>query len=257
MLALPELGIEMKKSATAIVLFTRLPQDEAKFRDSIPESSKTGLFQRLITHVARQASQLGTADFLFCLATDNPQPAQNGFYAQRGATFGERLVNLYQDLFKAGYERVLVVGNDCAELTTADLEAAVRSLDDHECVVGPAEDGGCYLIGLKGVLPGFLTLVSWQTQHTCSDLLRLVGRAQYSVALLDARLDLDTLDDIRRFAARHRQNAGYHKLIIYLDGCLAAQRARREGMPLVEAPFISALEEQRITWQIPPPVVHI
>lgn len=247
----------MTKSDTAIVLFTRLPQDEPKFRESLSEPSATGLFQRLITHVARQVSQLDSVDFLFCLATDNPQPSQSGFYAQRGATFGEKLTNLFQDMFSAGYERVVVVGNDCAELTTADLDAAMRALDDHECVVGPAEDGGCYLIGLKGVLPGFLTLVSWQTPNTCSDFLRLIGRAQYSVALLDTRLDLDTLDDIRRFAARHRAGPTYHRLVTFLDACLAAQRARREGLPLFDAPFISALEEQRITWQIPPPVLHI
>src|SRR5690349_14071369 len=93
-LRLRDFGMQMKESSTAIVLFTRLPQDEPKFRDSLPEPSATGLFQRLITHVARQVSQLGAVDFLFCLATDNPQPAQSGFYAQRGATFGERLANL-------------------------------------------------------------------------------------------------------------------------------------------------------------------
>lgn len=247
----------MKKSSAAIVLFTRLPQDEAKFRETFSDASATGLFQRLITHVARQASQLGNVDFLFCLATDNPQPMQDGFYAQRGESFGQRLINLYQDLFAAGYERIVVVGNDCAELTAADLRVAIESLEEHQCVVGPAEDGGCYLIGLKGVLPGFLGLVTWNSRNACAELLGLIGRAQYSVELLDTRQDLDTVDDIRRFAARHRPHNDYRRLVSYLDACLAAQHARRLGIPASETPFIAALEEQRVTWQIPPPVLHI
>lgn len=244
----------MGSLTTAVVLFTRLPQDEPKFRDELPDRSVAGLFQQLLTRASRAVTQFTEVDLLVSVATDSPQSNLRGFFPQRGGSFGERLANAMHDAFALGYERVIVMGNDCPELTVDDLRAAARALDQHQCVVGPAEDGGCYLVGLHGVTTEMLSSVGWQRHSNCASLIQALVHRKHTFALLEARLDLDRMDDLRRFAARHRRHADHARLISYIDACLSAQRARREGIPVEEKPYIPDLSEERIDWQIPRPV---
>src|SRR5690606_41033121 len=80
---------------------------------------------------------------------------------QKGEDLGQRMENAFKDGFKAGYKRVVVIGSDLYELTPEDITMAFKKLTDHKVVLGPATDGGYYLIGLKEILPGLFENKNW------------------------------------------------------------------------------------------------
>ena len=68
---------------------------------------------------------------------------------QVGASFGERISNAIQSIFDVGFEKVIVIGNDCPELTATHLQIAKAKLDTNDFVFGPDFKGGAYLLGIS------------------------------------------------------------------------------------------------------------
>lgn len=121
---------------------------------------------------------------------------------QKGNTFGERLANAFQDAFGAGFQRVICVGSDCPTLAVADLQQAERALRQHGMVVGPAADGGAYLIGMHidSFDPESFAMLNWQTEQVMHELSIYSFRQQarlYSYELLRKRSDVDSKEDLR------------------------------------------------------------
>jgi glycosyltransferase A (GT-A) superfamily protein (DUF2064 family) len=121
-----------------------------------------------------------------------------GSNLQRGANFGEKLANAFDLVFQKGYEKVIAVGNDCPELSVSILKHAVLILDQNEFVLGPAKDGGCYLIGItrSSFKKDSFAILPWQTPHLYNALV-LHSNSELSSALPALR-DLDTEADIFR-----------------------------------------------------------
>ncbi|MBS8239766.1 glycosyltransferase [Marinobacter lipolyticus] len=99
----------------------------------------------------------------------------------------------------AGHDKALVVGSDCPSVDADYLRQAVAALDTSDVVLGPSNDGGYVLIGVRRVVPGMLDNVDWGTEsvldQTCD---RLAGHG-LSVSLLAPRWDVDEPEDWRRF----------------------------------------------------------
>ena len=124
---------------TALLLFSRTPADEAKAKSFAAASGavNTAIAGLMINHSIQTASASGLPLYT-CYS--NQQSTGN---------FGTRLADAMEAVFEQGFERVIVIGNDSPELTTALLQQACTSLLTHPIVLGPALDGGVYLIGLS------------------------------------------------------------------------------------------------------------
>jgi len=70
-------------------------------------------------------------------------------HLQQGKDLGKRMYNAFQDAFSEGYKKVVIVGSDLYDLQPKHIENAFKKLDSYELVIGPAEDGGYYLLGMK------------------------------------------------------------------------------------------------------------
>ena len=121
---------------------------------------------------------------------------------QVGHTFGERLANAFQEAFLAGYQRVICIGSDCPALETKDLLAAAEALQTNGMVVGPATDGGAYLIGLHidSYNPESFAILNWQSEELLNELMLYSFRQQHClgcVALLEEKADVDTSADLQ------------------------------------------------------------
>ena len=91
---------------------------------------------------------------------------------------------------------VVIVGSDCPRMTPEHIEEAFRALGSHEAVIGPAEDGGYWLIGLKRVAhaPRLFGSVRWSSPHALEDTLGSLPKG-WRVAQLQMLRDVDTLED--------------------------------------------------------------
>ena len=74
-------------------------------------------------------------------------------YQQYGDDLGERMQNAFEDAFKNGYEKVAIIGSDLFDITPNHIQTAFDKLDTNDVVIGPAEDGGYYLLACKKVHP--------------------------------------------------------------------------------------------------------
>ncbi|MEL7005337.1 MAG: DUF2064 domain-containing protein, partial [Bacteroidota bacterium] len=189
---------------------------------------------RLINHSTRLAQKVGVDFFVFTEKEQN------------GEQFGERLASAFQQVFDKGYHRVISIGNDCPTLDLPNLQQAIIELQGHDVVVGPAKDGGVYLLGLTSnefKALGFEHL-KWKTDQLVEDIFdKLTSGAR--IKLLDSLADIDHDKGLNEFlifsaselASRIKsllqsfQSQWYGAHINTYVGKLIAQGSSRRGPP--------------------------
>jgi rSAM/selenodomain-associated transferase 1 len=117
---------------------------------------------------------------------------------QVGESLGERLDNALTRCLSDGYERAVIMGSDSPTLPAEYVAQAFNRLDDADVTLGPCDDGGYYLIGLKRPQPRLLREVRMSTPHVLRDTLALANEAGSRVALLPTWYDVDTLQELQR-----------------------------------------------------------
>ncbi|MEU3199374.1 TIGR04282 family arsenosugar biosynthesis glycosyltransferase [Streptomyces sp. NPDC006996] len=124
-------------------------------------------------------------------------PAGVRLLLQRGEDLGRRLAAAVTDAFVDGAGPLLVIGTDAPTLTGDHLAAAFAALENHDVVLGPALDGGYYLIGLRAPHTSLFGLGSdvWSTDRVLTATLGVARREGLSVGLLCPLRDLDTPED--------------------------------------------------------------
>jgi uncharacterized protein len=120
--------------------------------------------------------------------------------AQRGSDLGQRIRHVFEDVFRLGPESVVVLGSDLPDLPPRLLTDAVTALRDgnDRVVVGPATDGGYYLIGMNRPHPELFEQVAWGTERVLAQTLHIASRAELPVEVLEQWADVDTMSDLRR-----------------------------------------------------------
>ena len=109
---------------------------------------------------------------------------------------GARLALVVEQAFGAGSSRVLLVGSDCPGMCPEDVTAALDLLDRVDVVVGPAVDGGYYLMGLRGPETGLFTSIDWSSSRVLTQTRARAAEMGLSLALIDQRRDVDEVDDM-------------------------------------------------------------
>ena len=118
------------------------------------------------------------------------------YSVQHGAGLGERLEHAVSAAFMEGAKRVLVIGTDCPEIEPSILAEAFEALSRTEVVLGPALDGGYYLIGLRVNQPCLFRGIDWGTENVLQQTLENARQSRYSVRQLKALSDVDYPEDL-------------------------------------------------------------
>lgn len=113
---------------------------------------------------------------------------------QKGNGLGEKMKKALSDNYSPKSKLVLI-GSDCAELTTEIIRSAFTALNHNEMVIGPAKDGGYYLIGMNTINPKFFENIDWGTNKVLQQTLKKVEEASMAVQLLPELNDVDVLED--------------------------------------------------------------
>ena len=115
---------------------------------------------------------------------------------QDGADLGERMHGTFATLFGQGHKRVVMVGTDVPSLPLTHYRQAFELLDRHDLVLGPARDGGYYLIGLTRPAPDLFRNIPWSTDQVIAMTRDRADRAGLRTGLLRLWRDVDTLEDL-------------------------------------------------------------
>lgn len=128
------------------------------------------------------------------------------YIPQRGEDLGKRMENAFTDSFSRGFRRVVLIGSDIPDLTSAIIDKAFSSLEENDAVIGPASDGGYYLIGFKAstFFPEIFRHISWGSGSVFNVTMKMFEGRGRSVHVLPEWNDVDTLDDLRALFMRNR-----------------------------------------------------
>jgi len=118
--------------------------------------------------------------------------------SQAGSDLGERLANVSKGLFGLGAEKVVMLDSDTPNLPTALIRDGLSRLDEVDVVLGPCEDGGYYLIGMRSWVPELFHGIPWSTSQVADMTVKKAQSLDLSVSLLDRWYDVDTIKDLKR-----------------------------------------------------------
>jgi len=177
------------KNNTALLVFSLSAREEAERKSLFGNSNKSlagEFFQQLISETERISASSGVDVIWF----DEKK--------QHGNSFGSRFSGAFQQVFAAGYDNVISIGNDCPYLTSEILEKAIQKIQQKDMVLGPAQDGGAYLIGLnKSVFdPEAFEALSWQKESLFSELLAYSFQNRQSLECLAQLNDVNKIQDV-------------------------------------------------------------
>jgi rSAM/selenodomain-associated transferase 1 len=116
-------------------------------------------------------------------------------------SLGERMAHAFAEAFAAGAGRVVIIGTDCPGLSADLLRQAFAQLATHDLVVGPATDGGYYLLGMKQLHARLFTDKQWSTATVLPATLADAARLGLRVAQLPTLADVDSAADLAAWRA--------------------------------------------------------
>jgi hypothetical protein len=115
---------------------------------------------------------------------------------QKGHTLGEKMSNAFDEAFDS-YNKVVIIGSDCYELTTKIIHEAFEQLEEHDVVVGPAKDGGYYLLGMNAFFPQLFENKEYSTDRVFDELMEETQSLSLSCYQLPQLSDVDTVEDMK------------------------------------------------------------
>ncbi|MBO6522617.1 MAG: TIGR04282 family arsenosugar biosynthesis glycosyltransferase [Balneolaceae bacterium] len=141
---------------------------------------------------------------------DHNDQWSEGFFIkklQSGSNLGERMKQAFKESFsESAKQKVVLIGSDCAELTTEIIDQAFEKLRVIDLVIGPAEDGGYYLIGMSKFIPEIFDGIDWSTESVLSQTFTKARNSYAKVSLLPKLNDVDTIEDWEKVKERFNTN---------------------------------------------------
>jgi len=118
-------------------------------------------------------------------------------YRKQGSgDLGQRMQGAFAAAFQQGYTRTVIIGTDCPGLQASHMVQAFASLRHKDLVLGPATDGGYYLVGLSRAEKSLFEEIPWGTDTVLTDTLKTAEQKDLSIALLEPLSDVDRPEDL-------------------------------------------------------------
>lgn len=133
---------------------------------------------------------------------ENPTYPAGNQMVQVGQDLGERMKNAFAGCFESGMKKIVLIGTDCPSLEGKHIIQAIEALDQSDLVLGPARDGGYYLIGMSRRADFLFEGITWSSELVLSQTLALAAEQGLQTSLLPVLEDIDTLEDWERYCSQ-------------------------------------------------------
>ncbi len=189
-------------SKNLLLIFTRNPEFgkvKTRLARDIGHQAALDIYKFLLAHTVKICTPLDTEKAVYYSEEIPNNDLWNAAVFQKkkqvGEDLGERMQNAFAEGFHLGYSKIIIIGSDLYDIETKDLEQAFNVLNNHEIVIGPAEDGGYYLLGMKQLHPKLFKNKNWGTATVLQDTINELKKSNYK--LLEKRNDVDLYSDIK------------------------------------------------------------
>lgn len=187
----------------AIIIFQKRPEPgkvKTRLSKVIGEKKAVEVYRYLLDHTHEQIKNYPADIFVYFQDQADDAYVLNDHYhigIQKGGDLGEKMQMAFDEVLGKGYRKVVIIGSDCLELTADILDEAYEALVYHDLVIGPAEDGGYYLLGMKVPHPELFADKSWSTSTVFSDTVEDAKRLRLNYHKLKKLADVDEYKDLK------------------------------------------------------------
>lgn len=195
-----------KRKENLLLVFTKNPvagKVKTRLAKDIGDLKALEIYKFLLEHSAQFTATVNASKQVYYSDSVNMDDIwDNKLYSKRkqeGEDLGKRMLNAFENGFREGFESVIVIGSDMYDIDTIDIEYAFQELENHDYVIGPASDGGYYLLGMKALNSKVFRNKVWGTSSVLKDTMEDLRDAD--VKLLETRNDVDLLEDIESHPA--------------------------------------------------------
>ncbi len=203
------------RSSQTLGIFVRQPvpgRVKTRLAAELGEKRAAEIYSAFITDVANRFRRIGNERVL-CFCPDSTESRRYfesvagpdyRLWPQPEADLGTRMQRFLDEHIRGAGDRVVVIGSDSPTLPRGYVEQAFVALDGADCVIGPATDGGFYLIGMSGRAWPLFPGVEWSTSRVLDQTVQRAHDCGARLAVLPAWYDVDTPDDLRMLVGHVR-----------------------------------------------------
>ena len=200
-------------SENLIIVFVKnvtLGKVKTRLAETIGNHEAFNVYQYLFNITESESLKVNNSDLHIYFSDkiiESAWPKKEKFI-QSGKDLGERMMNAFEFGFKKGYKRIVGIGSDLPDLEAKLLNLALKKLETSDTILGPSNDGGYYLIGMRKFLPFIFQKKPWSTNNLLKITTQEILQKGYSLDKLTLLNDIDNIDDL--------QNSSISKVFEYL-----------------------------------------
>lgn len=190
-------------TTNALIIFVRKPElgkVKTRLAATVGNTRALHIYRQLLRHTFEVTKPVAADKFVYYaddIEADDLWSTGNYFKKlQVAADLGTKMKAAFTELFTEGYENVAIIGSDCFELTTPIIEQAFNALAKNDVVIGPATDGGYYLLGMKKMWSPVFADKQWSTGSVFKDTVADIKNAGCAYATLPLLTDVDEAYDL-------------------------------------------------------------
>ncbi|TGL20297.1 glycosyltransferase [Leptospira bourretii] len=187
-----------------LIIFAKQPElgkVKTRLAVSIGEDQTLKIYKELLEITKNITSTLSVEKIVYWDHLDLVSPLKFEFgdstKVQVEGDLGFKMKTAFEDEFRSNFGKVVIIGTDCPFLTKEILEKAYLSLDTTDFVIGPAMDGGYYLLGMREFFPYVFDSIPWSTSNVLPLTLEVIQKNKNTVTLLAELNDIDDINDLK------------------------------------------------------------
>jgi len=188
---------------TALLVFVKNNEPgkvKTRLAKSVGNTAAAAVYSWLLNHTKQVATSFAGDLFVFYnnfIEKETWRGTNIEAGVQINGNLGEKMSNAIQRVFShSNYESVIIIGSDCSEISAWHLQKATDLLQDHDVVIGPAEDGGYYLLGMNKYQEFLFVNKDWSTKELLQQTLHDITNHNLTVELLPTLRDIDYVEDL-------------------------------------------------------------
>lgn len=192
-------------SKEALIIFTKNPEAgkvKTRLAATIGDAEALRVYKQLLMHTVSETNLVSADKYVFYANyVDRDDIWDDKRYykeLQQGNDLGERIMNAFRSTFKKGYDKIIIIGTDCPSLDQSIIQDAFSKLDDIDIVIGPALDGGYYLLGMKQCHKLLFKNIQWSTPEVFPETINRCKIAGLLFFLLQPLQDIDEEKDLQK-----------------------------------------------------------
>jgi len=210
------------KSRAVLIIFAKAPEAgkvKTRLIAGIGRRRATSLYKDMLTKTLNTARKAGFSEIHVCVSGNTGNEYFTRLksrhyvklYKQRGKDLGQRMSNALDTALRR-FPYAVLIGSDCPSLSSSDLKLATDYLENKtDVVLGPADDGGYYLIGLRKNNPRLFSGIEWGKETVFTDTCSYIKALNWRVRFLSMRWDVDlTVDLLPYFRMKRQESVLYY-----------------------------------------------